>query len=115
MDQKQNIKLPFSVAATMEGKLQNLVESMKQQTQVEKNHLKRQPERNLDESSRCDAVFYGCMPSKKCSSCFQQMAELELDWAGVSDDTSYDYFLTLLNTNSLCNKLERDVASNDLF
>eukprot|EP00592_Proboscia_alata_P007472 CAMPEP_0194360080 /NCGR_PEP_ID=MMETSP0174-20130528/7384_1 /TAXON_ID=216777 /ORGANISM="Proboscia alata, Strain PI-D3" /LENGTH=869 /DNA_ID=CAMNT_0039131365 /DNA_START=117 /DNA_END=2726 /DNA_ORIENTATION=+ len=114
-NQKQNIKVPSSVAATMEGKLQNLVESMKQRTHVEENHLKHPFERNLDESSRCDAAFYGCMPSEKCSSCFQQMAELELDWAGVSDDTSCDYVLTLLNTASLCKELEKDVVSKDLF
>jgi hypothetical protein len=78
-----------------------------------------EPERVTDtetDAMDCDVAFFDCLGSDECNECFYQMKQMEIDWAGVTQNTQCETIITTLQTNGLCKPLgTTKSAAQDLF
>jgi hypothetical protein len=63
----------------------------------------------------CDGAFIQCLPNAKCVDCFATLETENIDWTGVTPDTSCDDVVGFLTGGNHCKSLQTDGNAKDLF
>lgn len=67
------------------------------------------------DTMNCDGAFLGCMGNSKCSDCFRQINDYEIDWANVAQDTPCEEVVSFLQEEKLCVDIKGDPAATAAF
>jgi len=73
-----------------------------------------QGHRNLDQKS-CDVAFFDCIPNDVCVGCFSELELNQIDWAGVTPETTCDDVVRFLNDKGRCTNLSSDSNGKETF
>lgn len=68
-----------------------------------------------NQQGSCDIAFLNCLPSLGCVQCFTALELENIDWAGVTPDTSCDDVVGFLNKAGFCNALGGDKYATTAF
>ena len=74
--------------------------------------------RNLqssDQQATCDVAFLNCLPSLGCVDCFAALELEDIDWTGVTRDTSCDDVIGYLTKAGFCKQLDGDKYGQNAF
>jgi len=71
--------------------------------------------RHLEQDEACDAKFMSCLPNTKCINCFETLALEEIDWTGVTSDTTCSDVVQYLTDGGHCSSLDGDEVATNTF
>ena len=63
----------------------------------------------------CDGAFLGCLKNDKCSKCFEELREYQIDWASVAADTPCAEVISFLHEETICTDINGDAAATTAF
>lgn len=70
---------------------------------------------NEDEPMRCDGAFLSCLGNDKCSACFDEINDFEIDWASVASTTPCEEVVAFLKEEKICVNLAGDAKATTAF
>lgn len=76
--------------------------------------LRNSHHRHLGQST-CDVAFIDCLPDAGCLDCFSQLELQQIDWTGVTPDTTCDGVVETLNSRDHCSTLASSSNSKSIF
>jgi len=77
-------------------------------------NLRSNGHRQLNQDS-CDVSFFDCIPNEVCVGCFTELEEYQIDWTGVTPDTTCEDVVRLLNDKGRCPKVSSDSKGKEIF
>jgi len=86
-------------------------------TFLQHNHngnLRSNGHRQLDQQS-CDVAFFECLPNEVCVRCFSELETNQIDWTGVTPETTCDDVVRLLTQKGLCPNISSDQKGKEIF